>query len=255
MYHDVVPRGAEHASGFPGRDAARYKLTPECFAAHIDALARVVAPSERERLTGAAGDIAVTFDDGGISALRAADLLEIQGLRGWFFVTTDYVGRRGFLCPRDLRALHERGHILGSHSCSHPLRMAHCSDSQLRDEWCLSRRALSDVLGTDVDAASVPGGDYSRRVAVAAGAAGYTTLFTSEPTRAVTMEGPVTVVGRFVVRRGTTAATVAAVAAGAQGPMGRQALAWNARKLAKRVAGSSYLELRRLLLRHGAELS
>ena len=38
MYHDVVAAGAEDSSGFPGRDAALYKVTPEMFAAHLDAI-------------------------------------------------------------------------------------------------------------------------------------------------------------------------------------------------------------------------
>jgi len=39
MYHDVVAAGDEDVSGFPGRDAALYKVTPATFAAHLDALA------------------------------------------------------------------------------------------------------------------------------------------------------------------------------------------------------------------------
>src|SRR5476649_2132938 len=39
MYHDIVAAGAEKTSGFPGRDAARYKVTPEAFVAHLDAIA------------------------------------------------------------------------------------------------------------------------------------------------------------------------------------------------------------------------
>jgi hypothetical protein len=38
MYHDVVPAGAEDSSGFPGRDAALYKVTPQQFDAHLDAI-------------------------------------------------------------------------------------------------------------------------------------------------------------------------------------------------------------------------
>ena len=40
MYHDVVAAGDEDTSGFPGRDAALYKITPEAFAAHLDAIRR-----------------------------------------------------------------------------------------------------------------------------------------------------------------------------------------------------------------------
>ena len=34
MYHDVVPHGLEDSSGFPGRDSARYKVTPAQFEAY-----------------------------------------------------------------------------------------------------------------------------------------------------------------------------------------------------------------------------
>ncbi len=36
MYHDVVPAGAEDSSGFPGPDAALYKLDRQAFARHLD---------------------------------------------------------------------------------------------------------------------------------------------------------------------------------------------------------------------------
>ena len=42
MYHDVVPEGAEDTSGFPGRDAALYKVTPRQFEAHLDAIQKSV---------------------------------------------------------------------------------------------------------------------------------------------------------------------------------------------------------------------
>jgi peptidoglycan/xylan/chitin deacetylase (PgdA/CDA1 family) len=250
MYHDVVPDGSPDLSGFPGVDAARYKVTPARFAAHLDALLRTghVAQDDVHATL-------VTFDDGGASALRAADLLEERGLRGWFFVTTDYIGHRGFLDARDLRELHARGHIVGSHSCSHPLRMAHCSDRQLNDEWIRSRSALAAILGHDVPTASVPGGDYSPRVAIAAGAAGFTLLFTSEPTRAIEQVGPVTVRGRFVVRHATTPRTVSALARGGRWPAAVQLAGWNVRKGMKRVAGTTYLRLRRRLLRHGDDVA
>lgn len=249
MFHDLVPQGGEDASGFPGRDAARYKVTPEHFAAHVDAIVSVLGWAT------ASASVVITFDDGGVSALRAADVLENRKLRGWFFVTTGYIGHRGFLDARDLRDLDARGHVVGSHSRSHPLRLAHCSSRQLSDEWAGSRDDLTDILGHSVLTASVPGGDYAERVAVAAGAAGFTTLFTSEPTRALAQAGAVTVHGRFVVRRGTKPRTVSALVAGAPWPAIRQLVGWNLRKGMKGVAGSAYLDLRRRLLRHGREVS
>jgi peptidoglycan/xylan/chitin deacetylase (PgdA/CDA1 family) len=245
MYHDLAALGAEDGTGFPGRDAARYKLTPERFESHVNAIVAAAGSPEDARA------VAITFDDGGVSATLTADVLERHGLRGWFFITTGYIGQSGFVDTRALRDLHARGHVVGSHSCSHPLRMARCSDRQLEEEWTRSRGALIDILGDNVTSASVPGGDYSERVAMAAGAAGLTELFTSEPSRGVARVGSIAVRGRFVVRQGTAARTIAALAGGGRWPAARQRVGWNVRKVLKRTAGSTYLEMRRLLLRHG----
>src|SRR6476659_11173864 len=149
MYHDIVAAGDEDSSGFPGRDAALYKITPEIFAAHLDAIASTA--------TAALAPL-ITFDDGGKSAIAAAQMLEERGWRGWFFVTTNYIGTRGFLSAADIRQLASRGHVVGSHACSHPLRMGHCSRPQLIEEFSRSRSVLSDLVGSDVRVASVPGG-------------------------------------------------------------------------------------------------
>src|SRR5438067_11261420 len=100
MYHDVVAAGAEDSSGFPGKDAALYKVMPELFESHLRAI------------DGA--DVTITFDDGGSSAMRAADALERSGFAGHFFITTNYIGTRGFLGERELRELRARGHVIGS---------------------------------------------------------------------------------------------------------------------------------------------
>jgi peptidoglycan/xylan/chitin deacetylase (PgdA/CDA1 family) len=254
MYHDIVPAGAEDSSGFPGRDAARYKVTPEQFAAHLDAIANA-RPALRARPALPAPQApAITFDDGGVSALTAADLLEAHGLIGHFFVTANYIGTPGFVGDHDIRELARRGHIVGSHSSSHPLRMGHCSWPQLLDEWTRSRETLSAILGADVRVASVPGGDFAPRVADAAARAGITTLFTSEPTRGSRQAFGLTLRGRFTIRKWTTAATATRLAAGDWLPCARQAALWNAKKLTKRLGGEWYLQLRKLLLRHGNEV-
>lgn len=234
MYHDVVSAGMEDSSGFPGRDAAVYKVTPERFEAHMAALT-ANAP---------AGADAITFDDGGVSALAAADILERFGRRGHFFITVNYISAPGFLDPAALRALDRRGHVVGSHSCSHPLRMGHLSAARLLEEWTTSRAALCDILGHDVQAASVPGGDFAPAVAAAAVEAGYTRLFTSEPVRRVHETGPLAIRGRFTINRWTGAATVAALAAGRWLPCTRHALLWNAKKIGKRIGGRRYLQAR-----------
>jgi peptidoglycan/xylan/chitin deacetylase (PgdA/CDA1 family) len=247
MYHDVVAAGAEDSSGFAGRDAALYKVTPDTFAAHLDAIGAFPPPPP-------APPPVFTFDDGGVSAMRAAEMLEARGFVGHFFVTANYIGTRGFVTGSDIRELARRGHVVGSHSCSHPLRMGHCPWPQLLDEWSRSRAILGEILGTEVRVASVPGGDFAPQVAEAAATSGITTLFTSEPTTESRHAFGLTLAGRFTIQRWTTADTAAALVAGAWIPCARQAVVWNAKKITKRIGGERYLQLRRMLIGHGDEV-
>jgi peptidoglycan/xylan/chitin deacetylase (PgdA/CDA1 family) len=242
MYHDIVPADALDSSGFPGRDAGLYKVAPETFLDHLRAICALGQP------------VTLTFDDGGASAMRAAELLEAAHVRGRFFITSNFIGSRGFVDRRDLCDLHARGHVVGSHSCSHPLRMGHCSRPRLLDEWVRSRSMLGDILGAAVDEASVPGGDLAPAVVEAAADAGYTRLFTSEPSAVERTAFGITIRGRYAVQRWTSAATVAGLVSGAWLPTMRQRAAWRAKKVAKRIGGERYLQLRRLLLRHGRDV-
>lgn len=263
MYHDVVADGDEDRSGFPGRDAALYKVSAARFDAHVAAVADGWSRRLAEHMTAHPAlrsssaqppRPVFTFDDGGVSAMEAAAILEQRGFLGHFFITTNYVGTRGFLDARQLRELRARGHVVGSHSCSHPLRMARCPWPQLVAEWTQSRRALEDILGCAVRTASVPGGDFAAPVADAAARAGITTLFTSEPTRTLRRAFGIDVRGRFTIQRWTTTETVRGLANGAWLPRARQAVVWNAKKVTKRIGGDRYLKLRQLLIGHGDEV-
>src|SRR5262249_10230550 len=137
---------------------------------------------------------------------------------------------------------------------SHPLRMGRCSWTQLVEEWTCSRARLSDILGTDVFVASVPGGDFTPQVAEAAARAGITTLFTSEPTPDTRHAFGLALIGRYTIQKWTTPATAVALASGAWLPCARQVVVWNAKKMSKRVGGARYLRIRKLLLGHGNEV-
>ena len=237
MYHDVTPLGREESSGFAGGDAARYKLTPAAFAEHLTAIAG--------RTAGAPG---LTFDDGGQSAALIADMLESRGWRGHFFVTTAYIGRPAFLSRQRIRELHARGHTIGSHSHTHPLRMAKCSPTRLREEWTRSASILADVVGEPVVTASVPGGHYSEGVAHAAGAAGIRFLFTSRPTLRRYEVGNTTIIGRYAIQATTSPRIAAALVAGDRWPRVRSALTWTTKQVARQLAGPMYLRIRARLL-------
>src|SRR5262249_24992447 len=140
MYHDVVENGDFASSGFPGEGAHVYKLRREDFERHLEAI------GQRE--------VMLTFDDGGASFLHPiADLLEARERRGYFFITTDRIGTAGFLSADEVRELHRRGHVVGSHSASHPTRMAALSRAELDREWRVSLARLGEMLGERVTVA------------------------------------------------------------------------------------------------------
>lgn len=269
LYHDVLLEsdpGAEEAellaglefsrtsrgeaSGYATADAQVYKLPAALFERHLLAIAAagfkpglVVAADANERASAAS--VHLTFDDGGASAHSViAPMLERRGWLGHFFVATDHIGTPGFMDAEQLRDLRARGHLVGSHSCSHPERMSLLGDEELTYEWERSVAVLSELLNEPVTAGSVPNGYYSRRVGHAAAAAGIEWLFTSEPTARAANLGSCAILGRFNVQVGTTAATVAdLVAPRSWGRVG-QAVFWKLKGVAKRLGGNAYLRLR-----------
>src|SRR5207248_2822151 len=123
----------------------------------------------------------LTFDAGGRSALHIGDALCARGWRGHFFIVTNLLGVRTFLAPADIRQLRSCGHLIGSHSHTHPDIFNALSPRRMLEEWHASTDALSQVLGERCATAAVPGGDISPQVLESAAAAGLRALFTSEP--------------------------------------------------------------------------
>jgi peptidoglycan/xylan/chitin deacetylase (PgdA/CDA1 family) len=252
MYHDVVAPGGP-PSGFQGSGPEVYAVTPDRFRDHLERIAGATRrhPAAVEDLTSGdvpAGSWILTFDDGGASGREIGEELRRRSWRGHFFITTDMVGQPGFLGWDEVRELARMGHTIGSHSCSHPHRMADCPWERLLDEWSRSAAVLSEELGGPVTTASVPGGLYSREVARAAARAGFASLFTSLPTRRVGSVDGCLVIGRYAIRRDTTADQAAGAAAGRSLVWARQRAAWALRGAAKRVAGERYEQVRRALL-------
>ena len=251
LYHDMISPNNPEASGFGGADAAIYKLEVETFRQHLNAIRHVV-PDCRTALEYQEDRHCptwLTFDDGGVSAHQyTADMLEALGWRGHFFVTTNWIAKPGFLSPAQIRDLHRRGHVIGSHSCSHPERMSHCPPEQIRIEWQNSAAVLSEIIGEPVCVASVPGGYYRRNVAQGAAAAGIRILFTSEPRTSSFVVNECLVLGRYTIQAGVTPSTAAAIASGSIPPRYRQFAYWNLKKAAKIVGGEGWLRMRKWIL-------
>jgi len=231
LFHDVYATDPRE-SGFASDAADRYKLSAFDMDAQLDGLASL--PADRHPFR-------ITVDDGGVSYYTLlADRLETAGWRGHCFVSTDHIGTRGFLDARQIRELDARGHVIGSHTASHPHRFSACSVDRMRQEWSDSRRVLEDLLGHEVSMASVPGGSYSSTVARTARDAGLRMLFTSEPVTTVHNALGCSVHGRFTIRRGDAPDMARRLVLSARSARWAAWARWNAKGLVKPILGSTY---------------
>jgi peptidoglycan/xylan/chitin deacetylase (PgdA/CDA1 family) len=237
-----------------GHDADVYKLDCLQFYRHMKAIAQGLTTrpvTAFELLTGHSEgrQLLLTFDDGGVSALSyVADILDEFGWKAHFLITANRIATPGFLDSGQIRELHRRGHIIGSHSFSHPARMSFCTTAELDAEWGQSVNILSEIIGEQVVVASVPGGYYSRRVAASAARCGIQLLFNSESgVRPHFVEGCL-VLGRFTMKRGSAPRRSAAILAGAWWPQVQQYLFWNCKKVLKTLGGRVWLRARIFLL-------
>lgn len=250
LFHDIYT-DTPAESGFSGPAADRYKLSVQAFDSQLQAIARVrsdapvlISGLTDETAGAAQTPFAVTVDDGGLSYYSLlADRLEARGWRGHCLVTTGRLGRPGFLQPHHVRELHDRGHLIGSHTVSHPARFRTCSWETLVEEWRRSKAELEAITGAAVIAGSVPGGSYSRRVAAAARAAGLSILFTSEPRTRLQQAGGCLIAGRYALRRESPASLAGSLVRREPGVMLREWAAWNGKKALKSALGGGYARL------------
>ena len=227
-YHDVTDDPA--SSGFQRPAAAPFKLTCASFGRHLDAIAQTRAPELIDAIdpAGPGQHVLLTFDDGGHSALYAAEELVRRGWRGHFFVITSRIGEPGFMTAQEIRQLSHDGHVVGSHTHTHPSFFRELSSDRITEEWRTSLDHLAQLLGQPVLSASVPGGDVSDRVVRSAIESGVRFLFTSDPTTEPDRIDATWVLGRFVPKVSTSPSRIRELAR-FQG--WHRAMAWRQLKL------------------------
>jgi len=253
MYHEVTDDPT--TSGFQRPAALPYTFSRTAFASHLDAFATgPLAPeliSDIDLARNVRGrHLVLTFDDGGASAMYAAEQLARRGWKAHFFIITARIGERTFLKPADIRALRSAGHMIGTHSHTHPDIFRSLSPALMASEWGVSRAILEALLGEPCVAASVPGGDISRMVLESAGEAGARYLFTSEPLLAPERLGDTWILGRVILKSGMSAATIRELVA---------FRGWQRAKLLRRLGGlartlspSLYAQYVRMRTREGS---
>ncbi len=183
LYHELRPEKSNYS----------YSLECEQFEGQVDLFARL----QEAQNPGSWPEI--TFDDGHISNYAyALPILQTRGIRGRFFITVGWTGRRaGYMNWDELRCLHKAGHPIGSHGWTHTL-LTHCTSKELQLELNGARETLEDALGAPVTTMSLPGGRFNRQVLEACREAGYIKVYTSIPRLEPMPPGPV--VGRLNIR-------------------------------------------------------
>lgn len=225
MYHDIVTSN-DKTSGFQNESAFQYKVLVTEFEKQIQSLADK--------------DVEFTFDDGGVSFITlAAPILEHNGKRGIFFISTDYIDTPGFLSEDQIRELESRGHIVGSHSCSHPHDISRLTPEEIAHEWNDSIKKLEDILGHKVTIASIPNGYISDNVVQNAANCGIKHLYSSSPTTSVKSRFGMNIIGRYVIHKDMTPEYVSQIAT-SKSRRSKIHLRWLVLEMLKALLGRNY---------------
>ena len=187
---------------------------------------------------------AITFDDGHRSQFEnALPLLAEFGASATFFITAGWVDQKtDYVSAAELRAIAAAGHRIGGHGLTHTL-LTHCSASELRSELLDSKRILENAIGSPVSVISLPGGRYDRRVLDGCREAGYTQVFTSEPTIKIRENNGVQVIGRYNVLQTTTPAGLRELLDPASGALWRAQIRAKTKHAAQKVLGDRLYHL------------
>ena len=177
MYHHVGPLP-------PNPDIYRRDLTvsPDLFERTLVRLA------EQEVETVTMGDlfehfaggpalpkrgVVLTFDDGYDDAYEHAfRLLKEHGMVGTFFVTTDFVGRPGYLTWDQVVEMADAGMEIAAHSSNHA-DFTRIGPAELRRQLVEPKAILEQKIGQPVRFMAYPAGKYNPAVMAATRAAGY----------------------------------------------------------------------------------
>lgn len=235
MYHDIVTID-DKISGFQNNSAFQYKVEEAVFDEQVRALQ--------------GKDVSFTFDDGGLSFItKAAPILEKYGFKGVFFISTKFIGTPGFLSVEQVKELAKRGHLVGSHSHSHPEIFTKLSKEDINKEWKTSFEILNSMLGDVELMLSIPNGYASKIVIEEAINCGYTEIYTSQPSTRIQQYKKHKVIGRYVVRSGMNVQDVLRIVE-SKTTRRKMALKWHLLNIVKSILGSSYDRVKAKVLYH-----
>lgn len=234
MYHDVVSM-SHPKSGFPKVGALQYTLDSRAFSEQVSKYSK--------------GKIVFSFDDGGDSFYNEiAPILEQNNQKGIFFISTQYIDTSHFLTKDRIKDLDVRGHIIASHSHTHPAKISSLSREECLKEWKESKQILESIVGHEVTAGSIPGGAVSNMVIDCMIDVGYKDIYTSEPTTKVRCYRGAKIIGRYGITRNMNNRNISELV-NSKCYRNKLLLKYHVFRFAKIVLGSQYNRIKQFLLR------
>jgi peptidoglycan/xylan/chitin deacetylase (PgdA/CDA1 family) len=180
MYHELQVAGRSLCHGEPGY--VRYVVPEPDFRGQMNWLqnAGIRGISVSDALHNrTAGRIVITFDDGCETDLAvAAPILRQANFGATFYITVGFLGKTGYLVPRQVRELSDAGFDIGCHSMTHPC-LSDLNQPDLQREIADAKNRLEEMIGRPVRHFSCPGGRWSMSVSEVARRAGYHSVSTS----------------------------------------------------------------------------
>jgi hypothetical protein len=135
-----------------GHDVSR-----EQFARLVSALLDVDAVEATLQPPLAGRSAVMTFDDGTRDHAVVGEYLAERGIGAVFFVPSGRIGEREHLSPKQVAALREQGHMVGSHARSHRL-LDRLSPDEVVEEVTTSKALLEQIVGHQIEYFAPPGG-------------------------------------------------------------------------------------------------
>ena len=200
LYHEVTNNPND--SGFQRKNALPYKHSVKDFSTHLFEINKFKNNvTTFNKIREGEKNILLTFDDGGKSNMLIADMLDELNFKGHFFISTSYIGKPHFLNKENILDLHKRGHVIGSHSHTHPNVYRSLTSAQMNEEWLVSKNILCSILNAEIECCSIPGGDASFLCYETAFKSGFNYIFNSEPKVDIEYHEKLFVFGRVSLKK------------------------------------------------------
>ena len=167
-------------------DKKAYSVSPENFALQMKTLHNngytTITPDQLKDFYTAKKPlpekpVMITFDDGRKEQYTiAAGIMEKYNFNGVYFIMTVSLGKKLFMTRDDVRALSDKGHIIGSHTWDHHM-VTRYTDKDWELQLGKPKKKLEEITQKSVTSFAYPHGAWNAAAADSLKQYGFTTAF------------------------------------------------------------------------------